>query len=182
MSATLPVSASVGPAGPAVGRGRGRWSALVQWVLVAVLSSVALSSVKWQELRVSRWDVFGYYLYLPATTVYHDLGGLGFVPALLDRTHLTNRDNPQHPLGNWEVSRARTNPDRYVIKYTMGQALLWWPFFRAAHFYAQHSGGRYPPDGYSLPYQWALYLAGLSYAILGLGCCAACCCTTSATG
>ena len=137
-------------------------------LLIVVLLSVAAATASWPNLQVSRWDVFGYYLYLPATTVYNDLEGLQFVTPLLDRTDLTNRGNTAHPLGTWDVSRARTNPDRYVIKYTMGQALLWWPFFQTAHFYTRHFSG-YPPDGYSPPYQLALYLAGLAYALLGLG-------------
>ena len=137
-------------------------------LIMGVLLCMAAATANWPNLQVSRWDMFGYYLYLPATTVYDDLAGLRFVPPLLDRTGLTNRGNPAHPLGNFEVSRASTNPDRYVIKYTMGQAVLWWPFFQAAHFYARHQS-TYPADGYSAPYQLALYLAGLSYALLGLG-------------
>jgi hypothetical protein len=135
---------------------------------MAVLLGMAAATTNWPNTRVTQWDMFGYYLYLPATYVYHDLGELKFVTPLLDRTGLTNRGNPAHPLGNFEVSRARTNPDRYVIKYTMGQAILWWPFFQAAHFYTQHFSS-YPADGYSAPYQLAMYLAGLSYALLGLG-------------
>ncbi len=135
---------------------------------MAILVSMTVATADWPNLKVSRWDVFGYYLYLPATTVYDDLAELKFIPPLLDRTALTNRGNPANPLGNYEVSRAQTNPDRYVIKYTMGQAILWWPFFQAAHFYTRHYGA-YPADGYSAPYQLALYLAGLSYALLGLG-------------
>ena len=147
---------------------RAPWSGAALGLIVAVLLCMAAATANWPNLKITRWDAFGYYLYLPATTVYHDLGGLQFVPALLDRTDLTNRGNPAHPLGNWEVSRVRTGPDRYVIKYTMGQAVLWWPFFQAAHFYARHFGP-YPADGYSPPYQLAMYLAGLAYALLGLG-------------
>ncbi|QKG53977.1 hypothetical protein [Hymenobacter sp. BRD67] len=47
------------------------------WLLVAVLLGMAASTANWPDLKVTRWDMFGYYLYLPATTVYHDLDGLG---------------------------------------------------------------------------------------------------------
>lgn len=160
-------AASVLPAAPGARPRRRWWSGLATALLVLVLAGMAASTAD-ANLKVSRWDVFGYYLYLPATTVYHDLEELKFIPPLLDRLDLTNRGNAANPLGNYEVSRAQTSPDRYVIKYTMGQALLWWPFFQAAHYYASHSGA-YPADGYSAPYQLALYLAGLSYALLGLG-------------
>ncbi|MDO7850774.1 hypothetical protein [Hymenobacter convexus] len=148
--------------------GRSRpWS----WLAVALVALVLLqqfaSVENWREKRVTKYDVFGYYLYLPATFIYHDLAGLSFVPAVIDQYQLTNRGNPAHPLGNFEVSRARTEPDRYVVKYTMGLAILYAPFFAVAHFYATHSSA-YSPDGYSPPYQVAAYLAGLAYALLGL--------------
>lgn len=149
-------------------RRRAPWSGGALALVMAVLLGMAAATSDWPKLQVTRWDMFGYYLYLPATYVYHDLEELKFVPPLLDRTGLTNRGNPAHPLGNYEVSRARTDPDRYVIKYTMGQALLWWPFFQAAHYYTKHFS-TYPADGYSAPYQLAMYLAGLAYALLGLG-------------
>jgi hypothetical protein len=167
LAVSSPAVAAAAPLAPAARR-RTPWSTGAKSRIIAIMLGMAAATANWPELKVTRWDMFGYYLYLPATTVYHDLRGLSFVPELLDRTDLTNRGNPAHPLGNWEVSRARTNPDSYVIKYTMGQALLWWPFFQAAHWYTQHYS-KYPPDGYSAPYQLAMYLAGLCYALLGLG-------------
>lgn len=159
-----PLAASAG----ATTKRRAPWSTAAMSLIMAVLLGMAATTADWPNLKVTRWDMFGYYLYLPGTYVYHDLSGLKFVTPLLDRTGLTNRGNPAHPLGNYEVSRARTNPDSYVIKYTMGQALLWWPFFQAAHYYTQHFS-KYPADGYSAPYQEAMYVAGLCYALLGLG-------------
>ena len=136
---------------------------LVALVLLRLLVSVD----SWKEHRVTKYDVFGYYLYLPATFIYHDLAGLSFVPAIIDQYQLTNRGNPAHPLGNFEVSRARTEPDRYVVKYTMGLAVLYSPFFGAAHLYTTHFS-KDPPDGYSAPYQVAALVAGFAYALLGL--------------
>jgi hypothetical protein len=166
----MALAAAAAPAGaaPSTTRRRTPWSSGAMALVMAVLLGMAATTADWPNLKVTRWDMFGYYLYLPGTYVYHDLGELKFVPPLLDRTGLTNRGNPAHPLGNFEVSRASTNPDRYVIKYTMGQAVLWWPFFQAAHFYTKHFS-TYPADGYSAPYQLAVYLAGLAYALLGLG-------------
>jgi len=167
MAVVVSPSQVVPPAGQAARR-RGPWSVAAMSLILVVMLGMFTSSLNWPNLKVTRYDMFGYYLYLPATTVYHDLEGLSFVPPVLDRLGLTNRGNPAHPLGNFEVSRAQVNPDRYVIKYTMGQAILWWPFFQAAHYYAQHQS-TYPADGYSAPYQAAVYFAGLAYALLGLG-------------
>ncbi len=143
------------------------WSKLAVGLVAVVLLRLFVSVDNWQEHRVTKYDVFGYYLYLPAKFIYHDLAGLSFVPAIIDQYQLTNRGNPAHPLGNFEVSRARTEPDRYVIKYTMGLAILYFPFFETAHLYTTYLSS-YPPDGYSPPYQMAAYLAGLVYALLGL--------------
>jgi len=136
-------------------------------LVIAVLLRMFVAVDDWSKVRVTKYDVFGYYLYLPATFVYHDVAGLGFVTPIIDKYDLTNRGNPAHPLGNYEVSRARTNPDRYVIKYTMGLAILYSPFFAVAHVYTKYFSA-YPADGYSAPYQIAAYLAGLVYALIGL--------------
>ncbi|MBO2008317.1 hypothetical protein [Hymenobacter negativus] len=143
------------------------WSKLAVGLVTVVLLRLFVSVDNWQEYRVTKYDVFGYYLYLPAKFIYHDLAGLSFVPAIIDQYQLTNRGNPAHPLGNFEVSRARTEPDRYVIKYTMGLAILYFPFFETAHLYTTNFS-HYSPDGYSPPYQIAAYLAGLVYALVGL--------------
>ena len=143
------------------------WSKLAVGLVAAVLLQMLVTVDSWKEQRVTKYDVFGYYLYLPATFIYHDLGSLSFVPTVIDQYQLTNRGNPAHPLGTFDVSRARTDPDRYVIKYTMGLAILYFPFFEAAHFYTRHFSS-HPPDGYSPPYQAAAFVAGLAYALLGL--------------
>ncbi|MEZ4829117.1 MAG: hypothetical protein R3C61_22960 [Bacteroidia bacterium] len=55
------------------------FSALI--ILSYVVIRVAFLYPKWEkshtEATVS-WDVFGYYLYLPAAIIYDDLGGLAF--------------------------------------------------------------------------------------------------------
>ena len=56
----------------------------------------------------------------------------------------------------------------WVIKYTMGPAILYAPFFFLAHMLATPLG--YPADGLSLPYQYMLAIGGLVYAVIGLVC------------
>jgi hypothetical protein len=143
------------------------WSKLAVGLVAAILLQLLITVDSWKEHRVTKYDVFGYYLYLPATFIYHDLAGLSFVPAAIDHYQLTNRGNPAHPLGNYEVSRAQTEPDRYVIKYTMGLSILYSPFFGAAHLYTKYFSS-YSPDGFSPPYQVAAFIAGFAYALLGL--------------
>jgi len=104
------------------------------------------------------WDVFGYYLYLPSHFIHHDI-------ALQHQewiTHLMDKYEPSSTLyqatlienGNW------------VMKYSMGMSFLYAPFFFIAHLLAEPLG--YPADGLSLPYQYALTIGGVIYAIIGL--------------
>jgi len=54
-----------------------------------------------------------------------------------------------------------------VNKYGIGQAVLFSPFFFLGHAYAQCTG-TYPADGYSRPYQFAIWFGGFLFAVLGL--------------
>jgi hypothetical protein len=101
--------------------------------------------------RVIEWDVHSYYAYLPAVFIYDDIrleksdyrfnGGLYlFWPSVA-------------PNGN------------KVIKTTMGVAVLYSPFFFAAHLYAKVFDR--PANGWSVPYKVGLLAAGLCYFLLG---------------
>lgn len=99
--------------------------------------------------RVIAWDVVSYYAYLPAAFIEHDLT-------------FSFTDVP-HTGTYW----PETLPDgRKVIKTSMGLSIMYCPFFFAAHVTAPLFG--YPTDGFSVPYAFALMLAGLFYCVLGL--------------
>ena len=104
------------------------------------------------------WDVFGYYLYLPATIIHDD-------PGLKDAGWLDEVMDTYAPSSTLYQLVSGDDGNR-VIKYTSGLALLYSPFFFAAHWLAPVLG--YPPDGFSLPYQLILSLGGIIWAIFGL--------------
>jgi hypothetical protein len=115
---------------------------------------------KWKqpgsEATIS-WDVSGYYLYLPATFIYHDLRELNFRDTIMARYAPTPdfQQAYRHPSGN------------FVLKYSCGQAILFAPFFIAGHISARYFTS-FPADGFSPPYQVAIGLGMLLYACLGL--------------
>ncbi len=109
-----------------------------------------------QKLFVTQWDAFGYYLYLPATLIYHDYDKLDWADSLDRRYHLGGDGLPVVPL---------TNGNR-VCKYLGGVALMQAPLFAAGHIAAKLSGA--PQDGFSPPYQYALAVGALLYCILSL--------------
>lgn len=127
---------------------------------VVVLLSVGLLTFRSISLptKALTWDVFGYYLYLPATFIYDD-------PGLADAGWLDNIMDEYRPSATLYQLVNGTDGKR-VIKYTSGLALLWVPFFFLAHWLAQWLG--YPADGFSLPYQLVLSYAGILWAIAGL--------------
>ncbi len=135
-------------------------SRLAYWFCAALIVAAAvLYYPKWKQPNTEAtlsWDVSGYYLYLPAALVYKDLKQLKWWGAAEEKYH----PGPgmggafQHPSGNW------------VMKYSMGQALQFLPWFTAAHLLAEPLG--YPADGFSLPYQAAISWGSLLVALIGL--------------
>ncbi len=108
--------------------------------------------------NVLNWDVFGYYLYLPATFIHHDIG-------LQDHAWLDDVMKQYDPSAT--LYQLVDGPDgNRVIKYSAGMAVLYAPFFLVAQGAAHLFG--FPADGFSPPYQYILAFGCLLYAILGL--------------
>lgn len=104
------------------------------------------------------WDVFGYYLYLPATFIHHDI-------ALEDHAWLDEVMTRYEPSAT--LYQLVDGPDgKRVIKYSAGMAVLYAPFFFIAQIAAPLLG--YPADGFSPPYQFIIAFGCLLYALLGL--------------
>jgi hypothetical protein len=106
-------------------------------------------------------DGLGYYSHLPATFIYHDLD---YKYEWFNAVHNDNY-----------VYSAFDDPGRNLLvdyggrkinKFYPGLAVLWTPFFLTAHVVAKVTG--YKADGFSLPYQLAIAVASLLYALLGL--------------
>lgn len=103
------------------------------------------------------WDVSGYYAYLPAAFIYHDMKKASFLDSVMIPKYRSTPNNIQgftHKSGN------------YVFKYPIGQALQFMPWFFAANALASPLG--YPADGFSLPYQVAISWGSFLVAFLGL--------------
>lgn len=96
-----------------------------------------------------RSDGNGYYAYLPAVLIDHDLT----LETLMQR------------LDTNTVGRF-PETGRYLIKYSMGVAVMMLPFFVIGHLLTLLTG--YPVDGFSLFYQLSVGFAGLLYASIGL--------------
>jgi len=104
------------------------------------------------------WDVSGYYLYLPALFIYKDVKHLSFYPRIHEK---------YRPSNAFDQAYKDSSTGNYVIKYTLGQAVLYSPFFLMAHFITSLSNS-YPADGYSYIYQLFIGLGMMMYACIGL--------------
>ncbi len=103
------------------------------------------------------WDVAGYYMYLPAAFVYDDLAGDSYHERVTTEYH----PSPVFDHGAYHTSGA------WVMKYTLGQALHFAPFFAVAHAFAKTSDA-YPADGFSLPYQLGIAAEVMFFSLLSL--------------
>ena len=133
--------------------------ALLLCCLLVVLAGL-IYFPRWKNTGVEAtigWDVAGYYMYLPAIFIYHDIKKCSFKEEIFEKYQPTPHfaQAIKHSSGN------------YVMLYTCGQAIQFLPFFGVAHFWASISS-EYPADGFSFPYQLLISLGSLLIALIGL--------------
>lgn len=134
-------------------------------ILRYTLLAIALLATAWSlrshrlfqgDTRVLTWDVYGYYLHLPAFLKFRDTKEYAFVADHM--RDYTPSDGP------YQISR---HGGIVTPTYTMGLAMLWLPFYGLADLWARVDD-RYPADGLSNPYQWMIGLGGLLALLAGL--------------
>lgn len=103
-------------------------------------------------------DGRGYYEFLPATFIYHDLS-LSYLDTLqtefYDNKMMANDFYPRLENGN------------RFDKYFIGTAVMQAPFFAIGHLWASLSD-KHVEDGFSRPYQISIYIAALFYTFFAL--------------
>jgi hypothetical protein len=127
-------------------------------LLVGVLGLMSLTLVYGKRLNYPpiRSDGMGYYLYLPASLIDHDL---------TLQTTIARSFGGTRP--EWAgVNRIRET-NRLLIKYPPGEAIMLAPFFLLAHALTLVSHVA-EADGFSVLYQAAAALGGLCYVLVGL--------------
>lgn len=128
--------------------------------MLVMLWDTTLNNPKW-DLESGRstinFDVSAYYMYLPAIFIHQDIKALKWKDEMMEEYKPTNTFHQafKHSSGN------------YVMKHTIGQAILYSPFFALGHLYALASP-RHKADGFSIPYQFAIFYGSLLVAFFGL--------------
>lgn len=135
------------------------YSKIALIVCYGIILVYAFSFSKWnakESQATLSWDVFGYYLYLPAVFIYDDLEELKFKDEIITK---------YNPTGDFYQAYDHCNGSK-IIKYPIGLALLYLPFFLLGHFFAWVFG--FDMDGFSLPYQMAISFGSIAWAMVGL--------------
>jgi len=109
------------------------------------------------DIKITAWDAFGYYMYLPGIFIYNDITQLKWVDSIDKQYAMT---------GGEGIQAQKESNGNYVCKYLGGVAMLEVPFFLIGHYIARHA--HYPPDGFSPPYQYALGFGIILYCFLAI--------------
>ena len=117
-----------------------------------ILGSLVAGAVV--DQHVIRSDGVGYYAYLPALFIDHDLGMNRLVERLPDDGAISDSLHLVPATG------------AYLDKYPAGMAVMTSPFFLVAHAIARVCGLR--ADGFSSIYQLAVQCAAITYGLAGL--------------
>ena len=145
------------------------WSdAHVLAMVLAVVGIVAVAATIWiyaSPLPLTqpgpiRGDGLGYYAYLPAVFLDHDL-------SLRSTAHRSFGDNPTAIQGVRRVAEpGRNGKSTFLDQYGIGEAVLVAPFFALGYSIA--AATNQARGGFSWPFQAAASAAGLVYMLLGL--------------
>ncbi len=130
-------------------------SFIIKVLIISILIIITLNRF---SHTYTSWDMFGYYLYLPATFIYKDTG-------LKDpSTAIEMMQKYELSATFYQIVPVKTGNN--IIKYSSGLALIIFPFFLIAHLLAL--SGFATPDGFSFPYQLAVYLSAVFFIIIGV--------------
>lgn len=128
--------------------------AFILLVTIWVSSNLNWGKDFWKNIVVA--DAKGYYAYLPAAFIYHDMN-FGFADAIEKQKY----PDPQHYF-EYRISVE----NKVVDKYYAGTAVAQAPFFLIAHGLSNVFG--LPTDGYSKLYAIFVNIAAIFYLFAGL--------------
>lgn len=122
---------------------------------------VAFNHSNWDNKDVINFDVSGYYLYLPATFIYKDLGELKFYDKI-DSAYTLSKGVSQYALIKQKATGKKLN------KYAIGVSLGELPLFFVADFYCKYLQNKHSRDGYTKPYHLSVEISSILWSIIGL--------------
>lgn len=122
-------------------------------ILIWVSANLSWGDGRWSRIVTS--DGNGYYAYLPAIFIYHDLQ-YNFIEQVKD-------DSINANINKGFVTKIN---GKYVNKYFIGTSLCLVPFFTLGHITNYING--LPLDGYAVYYRIFAHIGAIFYAMMGL--------------
>jgi len=134
------------------------WTTSATWLIfiIVVWATINTSIKKDYKTGIMEADAKGYYAYLPAVFIYHDLN-FAFFNKIENETYY-------NPNLSYDYLRAHNN--KTIDKYYAGTAICLLPFFLAGHVLTLITG--LPADGYSYYYTMMTHLGALFYFMIAL--------------
>lgn len=129
--------------------------------LIAYLPVLFIQSdefINKEDPKVTSWDVFGYYSYLPQTFVNDDPGNQDLMKL--------DADCRKYNFSPYLYHFHKTKKNYFLSQYPAGMAVLFTPAFICGNIVAGITG--HEKDGYSPPYQWSMLIWYVIYTFLGL--------------
>ncbi len=130
----------------------------IRLFFLLIVVFILVNNIYFYPSNTISYDVFGYYLYLPVTFIAE--GNSSEVFEFL-REIISTYNNSE----TLYQTQILPNGD-FVLKYTSGWAICYAPFFFIAHIVATYTD--FPADGFSQPYQVAIFIGSLFYTLLGI--------------
>ena len=134
-------------------------------IVVALVCIFFFGEFRYKERGFENWtgvfnaDVNGYYVYLPALFVHKEMD--------LSFTESDALKNEYEAYSHYDIYTGNYHPNgKKYTKYYVGTALMQAPFFISALSYTKFT--HYLSDGYSMPFQIAMFIAALCYFLAGL--------------
>lgn len=128
------------------------------YVVVLIILSTLFTNYTSSKKNKICWDWAGYYFYLPNLFIYND-------PAPIDLNTMNNLVQ-KYEISSTLYQYTLTQKNTHIVRYTSGTAVLLSPFFFIGHFSAKILG--YEQDGFSLPYQLAIWWGVFIYGCLAI--------------
>ena len=131
---------------------------IVHVTVILLIVFIISNNLIFFPTNILSWDIFGYYLYLPCTFIYNDIG-------IIDDTVILNAIEKYNSSSTF-YQALQLPKGQYVMKYSMGMSVFYAPFFFIGHVFAKLFN--YPQDGFSTPYQYSIFFGSMAYSALGI--------------
>lgn len=128
------------------------------WLVVLSIIFLSVFSLRKGWVNLITWDVAGYYFYLPALFIDHDIR----VEDLSHQEALRQKYDFSSTLYQFHAVEGTA---AHVDQYSYGMALAYSPAFFVGHWAAKMWG--YEQDGHSWPYQFSLWVWTIIWIAVG---------------